>query len=62
MLLCNHTQNGYRKKHTHDDVRAFIDNGTMSVIVGAWGEKKMQALMWGLQRYLFFGSCRSKGK
>jgi hypothetical protein len=40
MLLCIQTQNGLRKKHTHDDVRAFIDNGTMIGTVGVWGKKK----------------------
>jgi hypothetical protein len=41
------------KNYTHDDVKAFIDNGTMSVTVGAWGKKKTQALKWGLQHHLF---------
>jgi hypothetical protein len=53
VALYSHTKWIEKKKHTHDDVRAFIDNGTMSVIVGAWVKKKMQALMWGLQHHLF---------
>ncbi len=61
MLLRIHTQNGQRKKHTHDDVKAFIDNDTMSVTVGAWGKKKMQALVWATTP-LIFGICHCKGK
>jgi hypothetical protein len=53
VALHSHTKWIEKKKHTHDDVRAFIDNGTMSVTVGAWGKKKMQALKWGLQHHLF---------
>jgi hypothetical protein len=44
VALYSHTK-WTEKKNTDDDVRAFIDNGTMSVTVGAWGKKKMQALM-----------------
>jgi hypothetical protein len=51
------------KNYTHDDVRAFIDNGTMSV-THCWSmrEKKDASVEVGTTTPLIFGSCHCKGK